>query len=158
MQQTNHKTITGYDGLRYPLTVISIDLELGADVHKFQPAFTFKFLGTAVESQDDGEDREVPRTFVETFDSPVEGTECDWHISEGDVITDSRQALLFCFALQVILTIIGVLSSQSSNPVVMKSNMPGCARTAARISPEVTTWATQMPHGPPSPCLMTRLV
>ena len=70
------------------MTVVSIDVEAGSQVHKFQPVFTFKFVGTAVESQDDGSDKEVPRTFVETFDSPVDGADCHWLIREGDCIND----------------------------------------------------------------------
>ncbi|CCG81291.1 putative RNA Polymerase II CTD phosphatase Fcp1 [Taphrina deformans PYCC 5710] len=93
MNQERRAVITGYPGLRYPLTVISIDHEPGKEVHRFQPVFTFKFIGTAVESQDDGEDKEVPRIFVETFDSPVEGTDCSWHIKEGDVIADATTEL-----------------------------------------------------------------
>lgn len=89
MPQSEPKLIRGHDGLRYPITVISIDLEDGAEVHKFQPVFTFKFTGTAIESQDDGEDQEVPRTFIESYDSPTEGSDCHWYISEGDVITNS---------------------------------------------------------------------
>lgn len=88
--------ITGHDGLRYPLTVVSIDLENGTEVHKYQPTFTFKFTGTAVESQDDGQDLEVPRVYVETFDSPVDGLECDWFISEGDTISSSAYVIVFC--------------------------------------------------------------
>lgn len=95
MNSPSRKIITGYPGLRYPLTVVSLDHELGRDVHKFQPVFTFKFVGTAVESQDDGEDKEVPRIFVETFDSPVEGSDCFWHIAEGDTITDATYVTFF---------------------------------------------------------------
>lgn len=89
MQATVPTVINGHEGLRYPLTVVSIDLESGKDVHKYQPVFTFKFTGTAIETQDDGEDREVPRTFVETFDSPITGSDCHWYVSEGDLITNS---------------------------------------------------------------------
>ena len=78
--------IRGHAGARYPLTVVSLDIEDGSEVHKFQPVFTFSFVGTAVESQDDGEDRQVPRTFIETFDSPVDGAACKWFISAGDQI------------------------------------------------------------------------
>lgn len=81
--------VRGHEGARYPLTVVSLDVEDGTAVHKFQPVFTFKFLGTAIESQDDGEDKQVPRTFIETFDSPVEGTACTWFISPGDEITST---------------------------------------------------------------------
>lgn len=89
MSQVEPKVVRGHEALRYPLTVISIDLESGCEVHKFQPVFTFKFTGTAVESQDDGEDKEVPRVFVETFDSPVDGADCQWFIAEGDIITSA---------------------------------------------------------------------
>lgn len=90
MSQGEPRIITGHDALRYPLTVVSIDLDAGSEVHKFQPVFTFKFTGNAIESQDDGEDKQVPRIFVETFDSPVDGTNCTWFIREGSIITDSR--------------------------------------------------------------------
>lgn len=79
--------VKGHEGPRYPLVVVSVDADSGSTVHRYQPVFTFKFLGTAIESQDDGEDRQVPRTFVETFDSPVEGENCRWFISEGDTIS-----------------------------------------------------------------------
>ena len=94
MSEVEPRVVTGHEGLRYPLTVVSIDLDAGSQVHKFQPVLTFKFTGTAIESQDDGEDREVPRVFVETFDSPVEGTQCFWYVNEGDAILNATYGKL----------------------------------------------------------------
>lgn len=82
--------IRGPSSLRYPITVTSIDAAESSDIQKFQPVFTFKFTGTAIESQDDGSDKEVPRIFVETFDSPIEGKRCHWLIKGGQEILDSR--------------------------------------------------------------------
>lgn len=85
--------VRGHEGPRYPIVVVSIDAESGSSIHKFQPLFTFKFNGTAVESQDDGQERVVPRIFIERFDSPVDGTDCQWFVSEGETIYDTSYEL-----------------------------------------------------------------
>ena len=90
MSSQDPTVVTGTASLRYPLTVLSIDAEAGSDVHKFQPVFTFRYTGTALESQEDGTDKQVPRVFVESFDSPIEGRALEWYIRAGDTIHSAR--------------------------------------------------------------------
>ncbi|ORY84466.1 hypothetical protein BCR37DRAFT_345495, partial [Protomyces lactucae-debilis] len=93
MSSQDPTVVTGTLSLRYPLTVLSIDAPFGAAIRKFQPVFTFQFTGTAVESQDDGTDKEVPRIFVESFDSPIDGEALEWFIEQGDIIRSARDKL-----------------------------------------------------------------
>lgn len=91
---TSRQTITGRIDLKFPLHILSLDVKAGSDVAKFQPVFTFSFLGTAVESQDDGSDKVVPRKYIETFESPLEGTDCQWFVRAGDVVNNHTTPLL----------------------------------------------------------------
>jgi hypothetical protein len=136
MSSQDPTVVTGTASLRYPLTVLSIDAPFGADVHKHQPVFTFQFTGTAVESQDDGTDKDVPRIFVESFDSPIDGRELQWFIQSGDIIRAPR-----CDAYTVSMSSANhpeISSFHLSNHVYTRSSIMACAQIAARTSPGAT--------------------
>ncbi|BFZ56359.1 CTD phosphatase Fcp1 [Savitreella phatthalungensis] len=92
---TARQVIYGREDYKYPLVISTQHVNAGASVDKFQPLFTFKFTGTAIETDEDGIDKSVPREFVEVFQSPVSGEKVEWMVGAGDTINDARSPLLY---------------------------------------------------------------
>ncbi|KAG4302701.1 hypothetical protein PCK1_001056 [Pneumocystis canis] len=80
--------------LRYPVTIVSVQMKEHHSVRKHDALLSYKYQGAFTEYDEDGSERVVAREYVEVFQSPIEGVIETWFVKEGMVIDNKCLRIL----------------------------------------------------------------